>query len=57
MLTLMSALIGGAGYFYAEHILACLNIPESIKEAANQYIKINFAGTLFLVGYPPHKAD
>lgn len=51
MLVLLSVLIGGAGYFYAEHILAWLNTPESIKGAASQFIKINFVGTLFLVGY------
>lgn len=51
MLVLLSVLIGAVGYFYAEHILGWLNTPQSIKEAASAYIKINFLGTLFLVGY------
>ncbi len=51
ILALLSLLIGMAGYFGSAYLLALLNTPAPIMEAAHQYLQINFIGTLFLAGY------
>lgn len=47
----LSLLIGSLGYIFAEKILLLLNTPASIMEPAKAFLKINFLGTAFLVGY------
>ncbi|WP_210256035.1 MATE family efflux transporter [Chelativorans sp. Marseille-P2723] len=51
LLVILSALVGAGGYFLVEPLLALFNTPLSIIDAAKGYLQINFAGTLFLVGY------
>ena len=51
LLAALSLVIGAAGYVFAEHLLALLNTPSAILDAAKAYLRINFIGTLFLVGY------
>lgn len=51
ILILLSALIGVLGYFLSESLLILLNTPDAILAPATEYLKINFVGTLFLVGY------
>lgn len=51
ILILLSVLIGAVGYFLSEPLLVLLNTPEAILAPATAYLKINFVGTLFLVGY------
>src|SRR5690554_1745794 len=51
LLTVLSLVIGLAGYFFTEPLLALLNTPASITDAAKQYLQIMFIGTLFLTGY------
>lgn len=47
----LSGAIGVAGYLLAEPLLLLLNTPASILRPATTYLRINFIGTLFLVGY------
>lgn len=51
ILVLLSALIGMAGYVFADALLALLNTPPAIIDEARVYLQITFAGTLLLVGY------
>lgn len=51
LLLILSLAIGICGYLFAPAMLALLNTPESIANPAKIYLQINFAGTLFLVGY------
>lgn len=51
ILVLLSALIGIAGYVFADALLALLNTPPAIIDEARLYLQITFAGTLLLVGY------
>lgn len=51
LLVALSAVIGTAGYVFVERVLVLLNTPPSIMDAATAYLRINFVGTLFLVGY------
>ncbi|WP_220463579.1 MATE family efflux transporter [Sediminihaliea albiluteola] len=51
LLTVLSLVIGLAGYFFTEALLALLNTPASISVAAKQYLQIMFIGSLFLTGY------
>jgi len=51
LLLALSAVIGTAGYLFVDRLLVLLNTPPSIMEAATGYLRIAFAGTLFLVGY------
>jgi len=51
LLVALSAVIGIAGYVLAERLLVLLNTPSSILGEAKGYLRINFIGTLFLVGY------
>lgn len=47
----LSAIIGIGGYFFAERLLNLLNTPGTILVPATVYLRINFIGTFFLVGY------
>ncbi|HLS68190.1 MAG TPA: MATE family efflux transporter [Kiloniellales bacterium] len=47
----LSAIIGTAGYLFAEWLLLLFNTPPPILAAARIYLQINFLGTLFLVGH------
>ena len=51
ILIVLSVLIGVLGYFLSESLLVLLNTPDAILVPATEYLKINFVGTLFLVGY------
>lgn len=51
LLVVLSAVIAISGYVFAEQLLGLLNTPSSIIDAAKGYLRINFIGTLFLVGY------
>ncbi len=51
LLVALSAVIGIAGYLFAGRLLVLLNTPPSIIDEATIYLRINFAGTLFLVAY------
>ncbi|MGS2779859.1 MATE family efflux transporter [Robertmurraya sp. GLU-23] len=51
LLVLMSLAVGVLGYIFVEPLLALLNTPESLIPIAREYLKINFIGILFLVGY------
>lgn len=51
LLTVLSLVIGLAGYFFTEPLLALLDTPASITDDAKQYLQIMFIGTLFLTGY------
>ncbi|QJD60956.1 MATE family efflux transporter [Pseudomonas sp. gcc21] len=51
ILMLLSALIGLAGYGFADVLLGLLNTPPAIIDEAQIYLQITFAGTLLLVGY------
>ncbi len=51
LLVALSVVIGIAGYLCAERLLVLLNTPASIMDASTGYLRINFIGTLFLVGY------
>lgn len=51
LLLILSLAIGICGYLFSPAMLALLNTPESIANPAKIYLQVNFAGTLFLVGY------
>lgn len=51
ILVSLSLLVGSIGYFFSGWFLTVLNTPEAIIEPAKAYLKINFIGTTFLVGY------
>jgi len=51
LLVTLSTVVGIAGYRSTEWLLVLLNTPPSIMDAATSYLRINFVGTLFLVGY------
>src|SRR5699024_8451648 len=51
LLVALSAIIGSAGYLFAEPLLGLFNTSPTIMEAAESYLRINFIATLFLVGY------
>lgn len=51
LLITLSVIIGTGGYVFADRLLLLLDTPPSILEPARVYVRINFAGTLFLVGY------
>ena len=51
ILVVLSLLIGAIGYILSKPVLILLNTPDAILESATAYLKINFVGTLFLVGY------
>lgn len=51
LLGLLALGISIAGYVFADALLALLNTPASILDEARVYLRINFVGTLLLVGY------
>lgn len=51
ILFILSVLISVAGYLLAEPLLGLMNTPPPLLEAAKVYLRINFAGTVLLVGY------
>ncbi|MFD1037001.1 MATE family efflux transporter [Virgibacillus byunsanensis] len=51
ILTGLSVILGLVGYFFSESLLTLLGTPQSMMEAANTYLQLNFLGILFLFGY------
>ncbi|NEU32211.1 MATE family efflux transporter [bacterium LRH843] len=51
IMTFIAIVLGFAGYFFAEGLLQLLGTPESMIAGATSYLRINFIGILFLVGY------
>lgn len=51
ILTVLSVVLGVAGFIFAEQFLQLLGTPESMMVAAKSYLQINFLGMLFLFGY------
>lgn len=51
MMTIIAAVLGLVGYFFAEQFLELLGTPESMMAEAIAYLRINFLGILFLFGY------
>lgn len=47
----LSVLLGAAGFLHADWLLALLNTPDAVMGPARDYLRINLAGTLALVGY------
>lgn len=50
-LGLLTLLVGIIGFFLSETILGWMGTPEEILPMAALYLRINFAGVLFLFGY------
>lgn len=50
-LGLLTLVVGIIGFFLSESILRWMGTPENILPMAAIYLKINFAGVLFLFGY------
>ena len=51
ILALLALTISGLGYVFAEALLRLLNTPEAIMDDARVYLRINFIGTLLVLGY------
>lgn len=51
LLSLLSIFVGGLGFFFSQTILEWLNTPVEMVEGATTYLKVNFLGILFLIGY------
>lgn len=51
VLSLLSLFVGVFGYLFSENILLFLNTPPSLIREASDYLRINFIGILFLLGY------
>lgn len=51
LLTILSVVIGLAGFIFTKPLLVLLNTPSSIIDEAQQYLQVMFLGTLFLTGY------
>lgn len=51
LLTGLAVLMGAAGYLYAETMLKMLDTPPEMIPDAVVYLRINFIGILFLLGY------
>lgn len=49
--TILSVVLGIAGFLLAERILALMGTPAGMAEGAASYLQINFIGILFLFGY------
>src|SRR5690606_9837388 len=47
----LSALVGVGGWMVSGWLLAVLDTPPEIVGQAQAFLRINFAGTVFLVGY------
>lgn len=51
ILGLLSLALGSAGFAGAELLLRTVGAPEEIRPLAETYLRINFAGLIFLLGY------
>ena len=51
ILTVLSVAISVVGFFFVEWLLGLMNTPLSIVDETKVYLRINFVGTIFLVGY------
>ncbi len=51
ILGILTICLGFAGYFASSSILRLMGTPEAILPLAASYLKINFAGIIFLFGY------
>src|SRR5690606_20060935 len=51
VLLTLSLAIGLAGYLLIRPLLTLLNTPAAVMDPASIYLRINFLGILFLVGY------
>lgn len=51
VLFLLSLVLGVAGFFLSDALLALLGTPDAILAQARQYLQISFLGMLFLFGY------
>lgn len=51
VLALLAWVISGLGFIFAEALLKLLNTPEAIMDDARIYLRINFSGTLLVLGY------
>jgi len=47
----LSAVVGVGGWFASGWLLALLDTPPEVVDQARAFLRINFAGTVFLVGY------
>lgn len=48
---LLTAVVGIVGFIFSERILLFMGTPDDILPFASLYLRINFAGVLFLFGY------
>ncbi|WP_010283699.1 MATE family efflux transporter [Bacillus timonensis] len=51
LLTGLSIVVGLFGYFFSKPLLLFLNTPAEMLDEASAYLKINFLGILFIMGY------
>lgn len=51
ILSFLSLSVGIIGYLFSERILVRLNTPQEMLNHATVYLKINFLGILFIMGY------
>jgi len=51
VLSILSLVAGFIGFIFSEHILLMLDTPPDMLADANAYLRINFIGILFLLGY------
>lgn len=51
LLTVLSLILSIAGFVFTRPLLVLMNAPDSILEEAEIYLRINFAGTILLMGY------
>ncbi|MGM0901107.1 MAG: MATE family efflux transporter [Bacillota bacterium] len=51
VLSVLSLLAGIVGFIFSESILLMLDTPSEMLADANAYLRINFIGILFLLGY------
>ena len=51
LLSGLSVFVGVIGYIFSEPILIFLNTPQEMVAGANVYLRINFLGILFIMGY------
>lgn len=48
---LSSVVLTAAGIAASDWLLSLINVPQEILEMASLYLKIHFAGTIFMIGY------
>lgn len=51
LLTSLSVLVGVFGFVFSQQMLVLLNTPIEMLEDAQTYLRINFLGIFFLIGY------